>query len=129
MSVLLSGRNLAKSYSHRPLFTSMSLDLRQGEKVGLIGPNGAGKSTLLKILADLEPADAGEVQRRRGAVIGYLAQDDRFPAGSTAQGVVIAALADFHLEEHERETRAAIALTQVGFDDLDQAADALSGGW
>src|SRR5204863_2192972 len=42
---------------------------------------------------------------------------------------VLAALAADHLEEHERETRAAIALTRVGLADPDRPADTLSGGW
>src|SRR5829696_8557712 len=36
---------------------------------------------------------------------------------------------DEHDEDHERETRAAITLTQIGFDDPDRPADVLSGGW
>ena len=43
--------------------------------------------------------------------------------------VVAGALAADALEEHERDTRAAITLTQVGFRDLDQPAETLSGGW
>src|SRR5579883_1695346 len=129
MTVLLSVRGLTKSFAHRPLFAGLSLDLRAGEKVGLIGPNGAGKSTLLKILAGVEVPDDGERSARRGARIGYLPQDDVFPAGRTAREVLLDGLAAEPLEEHERETRAAIALTQVGFADPDQPAGRLSGGW
>ena len=43
--------------------------------------------------------------------------------------MLLAALADEPIEDHERETRAAITLTQVGFTDPDQPADVLSGGW
>jgi ATP-binding cassette subfamily F protein uup len=130
MSLLLSVREVSKGFGgRRPLFTDLSLDLRAGERVGLIGPNGAGKSTLLKILAGLEAADAGTRTARRGTRIGYLTQDDTFPPGLTVREAVLAALAGEHLEEHERETRTAITLTQVGFDDPDKPADALSGGW
>jgi ATP-binding cassette subfamily F protein uup len=129
MIVLLSAQNLSKSYSHRPLFADLSLDLRAGERVGLIGPNGAGISTLLKILAGREGPDAGTRTVRRGTRIGYVPQDDTFAPGQTVREAVLAALADEHLEDHERETRAAITLTQVGFADVDQPADALSGGW
>src|SRR5262245_9460673 len=129
MTVLLSVQGLAKGFGPRPLFTELSLDLRAGERVGLIGPNGSGKSTLLRLLAGREEPDAGERTVRRTARVGYLAQDDTFPAGRTAREVVIAALADEPLEEHERETRAAITLTQVGFADPDLPADTLSGGW
>src|SRR6266567_502682 len=130
MSLLLSVQDVSKGYGgRRPLFTGLSLELRAGERVGLIGPNGSGKSTLLKILAGLESPDDGTRTARRGARMGYIAQDDTFPPGLTVREVLLAALADDHLEEHERETRTAITLTQVGFDDFDKPADALSGGW
>jgi len=129
MSLLLSAQGLTKSFAHRPLFADLCLDLRAGERVGLIGPNGAGKSTLVKILAGLETADAGTITSRRGVRIGYIPQDDVFPAGLTASQVLVEALkADGH-EEHDAETQAAITLTQVGFADHDQLAETMSGGW
>ena len=129
MSLLLSARSIAKSFSHRPLFADLSLDLRAGEKIGLIGPNGAGKSTLLKILAALEVPDAGERSVARTARLGYMPQEDTFPPNRTAREVILDALADDDLEDHEREMHAAIALTKVGLDDGDQMPDTLSGGW
>jgi len=39
----------------------VSIDIRQGEVVGLIGENGAGKSTLMKILSGGYQPDAGEI--------------------------------------------------------------------
>lgn len=129
MSVLLAARDLTKSFSTRPLFDGLTFDLRAGEKVGLIGPNGAGKSTLLRILTGREAPDAGSITSRRGVVVGYLSQDDVFPADQSAHAVVVGGLADSGLEEHERDTRAAIALTRVGFDDHERPAGTLSGGW
>src|SRR5437763_10436176 len=129
MTLLLSVQGLTKSFGPRPLFTDLSLDLRAGERIGLIGPNGSGKTTLLRLLAGLEEPDAGIRSLRRGARLGYLPEEDVFPTGQTARGVLLAALANEPIEDHERETRAAITLTQVGFTDPDQPADALSGGW
>jgi len=129
MSVLINAQGLTKSFSHRPLFAELAMDLRVGERIGLIGPNGAGKSTLLKILAGLEPSDEGDVSIRRGAVIGYLPQEDVFPPDFTAREVLLEALAKTSLEDHERETKTAIVLTKVGFADPDQLAEKMSGGW
>ncbi len=129
MTLLLSVQGLTRTFGPRPLFTELSLDLRAGERVGLIGPNGSGKSTLLRLLAGRDEPDAGTRSVRRGARLGYLPQDDVFAPGQTARDVVLAALDDESIEEHERETRAAITLTQVGFSDADRPADILSGGW
>src|ERR1043165_1873976 len=129
MSLLLSVQGLTKRFGPRPLFTDLSVELRAGERLGLVGPNGSGKSTLLKLLAGLDEPDAGNRSARRGARIGYLAQDDSFPGGLTVREVLLAALADVPVEDYERETKAAITLTQVGFTDPDQQADQLSGGW
>src|SRR5262245_58024592 len=129
MTLLLSVQDLTKSYGHRPLFEGLSLDLRAGERVGLVGPNGAGKSTLLKLMTDREEPDAGSRALRRGARLGYVAQDDVFAPGETVRTVLLAALASEPVEEQERRTRAAITLTQMGFADPEQPAGRLSGGW
>src|SRR5262245_26095722 len=129
MTVLLSAQGLTKGFGPRPLFSDLSLELRAGERVGLIGPNGSGKSTLLKVLAGLDEPDAGVRSLRRTARLGYLAQNDVFEPGLTVREVLLGALVTEAIEDHERVTRAAVTLTQVGFTDHDPPADVLSGGW
>jgi ABC transport system ATP-binding/permease protein len=130
---LLSCQNLAKSYGHRALFAGITLGIYDGDRAGMFGPNGAGKSTFLKILAGLEQADEGTIERRKGIRVGYVAQEDRFE-GATPREELLRTIAreDPHCEEHDRETRAAKILTQMGFVE-DHAPDVpvgvLSGGW
>ena len=73
MALLLSGQSLTKSFGPRPLFTNISIDLVDGERLGLIGPNGSGKSTLLRILAGEETPDTGTRSLRKSAHLGYVA--------------------------------------------------------
>jgi len=50
---------VSKSFRHVQALSDVSLDIRQGEVVGLVGENGAGKSTLLNILTGVLQADEG----------------------------------------------------------------------
>jgi ABC-type Fe3+/spermidine/putrescine transport system ATPase subunit len=45
----------------RQLLCNVNITLRAGQTVAVLGPSGSGKSTLLKIVAGLEPLDAGAV--------------------------------------------------------------------
>ena len=53
--------NLTKEFDGKTILNHISLDIQEGEVIGLLGSNGAGKTTLLKLLSGLlEPTD-GEI--------------------------------------------------------------------
>ena len=52
---LLEVKNLTKNFGGLTAVGDVSMELNEGELVGLIGPNGAGKSTLIKALIDIIP--------------------------------------------------------------------------
>lgn len=64
--------DLAIGYD-RPLST-VSLDLKRGEKLGILGGNGLGKSTFLKTLVEKIPALSGTFQYGANVQIGYFDQ-------------------------------------------------------
>jgi NitT/TauT family transport system ATP-binding protein len=66
MASSLTIRGLGKSYgggSPRPLTVlgRIDLDVPAGSIVSIVGLNGSGKTTLLRVIAGLEPPDAGSV--------------------------------------------------------------------
>ena len=58
---MLEVRQLSKAFGGLKAVDDASLDVRQGEIVGLIGPNGAGKTTLFAAIAGFHKPDAGRV--------------------------------------------------------------------
>jgi ATPase subunit of ABC transporter with duplicated ATPase domains len=116
--------------SPRPLFADLDLAIAAGDRIGLVAGNGAGKTTLLRcITGELEPG-TGEITRKRGLRIGFVAQD--VPA--TLLDLPMAEAIRRGLPPAEREGEAwRVGLT---LDLLDTPADmrerplsALSGGW
>ena len=87
---LLSIENLAKNYGERVLFEQVSLGVDEGQKIGLIGVNGTGKSTFLKVVAGIEPADAGKIIWGSNVRVGYLPQNPDFNVDSTVLAQVFA---------------------------------------
>ena len=59
--VLLGLRGISKRFGHVQANRDISLDVYDGEILGLLGENGAGKSTLMSILSGNYQPDAGEI--------------------------------------------------------------------
>lgn len=131
MSILLTAKQLHKSYGARVLFDSIDLVISAGEKIGLIGPNGAGKSTLLRILNQENLHDAGEVIPTRGLRINYLDQSPRFQEKQTIAEALTQRLG--HLESWEIPQKLhGLSLDldlNLGAIDLEKPVAELSGGW
>jgi len=81
--IVLSCKDIHKSYGIDVILDKITLSINEGEKIGFIGANGAGKSTLFKILTSQLDHDYGELFIDKNKKIGYLSQDLSLDSNNT----------------------------------------------
>lgn len=133
---VLVAQDITKSYGQKTILDRVSLSIHSGERVGLVGSNGSGKSTLARILAGLEPADAGSVAVRREASVAYLSQEPILDPDATARSIVTAGLGAWSLAKNNYDALSARISVGDGKTDklLAEQAEAAAqierlGGW
>jgi D-xylose transport system ATP-binding protein len=55
-------QNISVAFGGVHAVRDVSIDLYEGEVIGLVGGNGAGKSTLMRVLSGAHPADSGQIR-------------------------------------------------------------------
>lgn len=75
--MLISCRDIKKSFADKVVLECVSIDISRGDKIGLVGRNGTGKSTLANILTGKLDYDRGSIiTSRQHLKIGYLQQTE-----------------------------------------------------
>ena len=98
---MISVDGLAVEFGGTTLFSDISFQINEKDRIALMGKNGAGKSTLLKILAGVRQPTRGRVTAPKDCVIAYLPQHLMTEDGRTV--FEEASMAFSHLKEMERE--------------------------
>lgn len=142
--VVLSLRDVVKTYGEVGALRGVSLDVSAGELVAIVGPSGSGKSTMLNIVGTLDRPTSGtvtiagdevgsmtddELSALRGEHIGFVFQHFHLQSGATAAENVADGLLYSGVPRRERHERAVAALGRVGLGHrVDHRPPQLSGG-
>jgi branched-chain amino acid transport system ATP-binding protein len=122
------------------ILKNASLNLNQGEMIGLIGRNGAGKTTLLKTIMGILKTKSGEMtfensdlinlpsEQRAQMLIGYMPEDRRLiPSMSSEENVMIPVWA-VGLNDWEERLKWIYKIIPEAKDLKDRPSTSLSGG-
>src|ERR671912_1415172 len=71
---MISVDSVTVEFNGAALFSNISFNINENDRIALMGKNGAGKSTLLKIIAGVTKPTRGKVSAPKDAVIAYLPQ-------------------------------------------------------
>lgn len=71
---MISVDSVTVEFSGSTLFSNITFNINDTDRIALMGKNGAGKSTLLKIIAGVNKPTRGKVSAPKDAVIAYLPQ-------------------------------------------------------
>ena len=141
--VVISVKNLRKSFGSLPVLCGVDLDIHQGEVVTVLGPSGCGKSTMLRCMNLLETPDSGDVvfrgtkinlpkadvtqaRRRIGMVFQHF---NVFPHLTVLENVTVAPVTNKMMSREQAEEKAVQLLQRVGLaDKINEYPTKLSGG-
>ena len=110
--IMISVDNVTVEFGGRALFSDVTFNINEKDRIALMGKNGAGKSTLLKIIAGKDKATRGKISAPSDAVIAYLPQhllmeDDStvFEETTKAFSKILSMKAEIDELNHQLETR------------------------
>jgi len=123
-AVLVSMNDVSFRYSEGPVIEGVSLDVREGQCLGVTGRNGSGKSTLLKLLSGVLKEEAGRIERpykkpvENGVqnVFHLFQNPERLFFAESVFEEIAFGLRSLGVPKAEREGRVAKALSSVDLD-------------
>jgi ATP-binding cassette, subfamily F, member 3 len=117
---------ISKSFGEKHLYSNLDVLVERGDRIVLVGPNGSGKSTLLKMMAGLEPADAGKVTAGTTTKLGYFSQHRSTTLNE--HNTVLEEVVDAGGGMSENEARSILGSFLFKKDDVSKKVGVLSGG-
>ena len=139
--MILSARDISKSYRGRKVVNNISIEVNQGEIVGLLGPNGAGKTTSFYMIVGIIKPEQGDIflenevissypmYQRAQKGIGYLAQEESVFRKLSVEDNILGVLEFSELSKNQQKEKAEQLMEEFGLINIRKnRGDLLSGG-
>ena len=124
--VVVTAKNLAKSYGDKQVFHDVNLEIERGDKVAFIGKNGMGKTTMAKIIAKELDYNSGTLELGHNVNIAFFAQHhaEHLPKELT----ILQYMEDTAPNDMRAQVRNILGAFMFSGDDATKKISVLSGG-
>ena len=72
--LVVDAKNINKNFANKCIIKDFSIQIKQGDRIGIVGPNGIGKTTLIKIILGEVQPDLGEIRLGSNLIIAKFDQ-------------------------------------------------------
>ena len=72
--LVVDAKNINKNFANKCIIKDFSIQIKQGDRIGIVGPNGIGKTTLIKIILGEVQPDLGEIKLGSNLIIAKFDQ-------------------------------------------------------
>ena len=121
---MLTATGITKHHGRQVILDAVDLAVGPRARVGIVGPNGIGKSTFLRILAGLDRADDGRIDKMPPSLtIGYLPQEPEARAGESLRAYLARRTGIARAERHLDELTKALETDPSRVDEYTDALD------
>src|SRR5690625_4809070 len=88
MMIVCSIQNVTQTIGANTVFSGITTEMKQGERIGLIGRNGEGKTTLLDLIARKTEPASGVITWRKGLKVDLLEQQPNFDGRKSVEAIL-----------------------------------------
>ena len=131
--MLLELNEISKGFAGESVLNGITLQINEGDRLGLLGLNGAGKTTLLNIITGVLQPDSGSVHYKSNLAIGYLKQNEALNSENTLEEEIKLALHEvYEIREKLKETEQRLSTVEPStplYQEVVKEYDALSNAY
>ena len=115
---ILTANSLKIEFGATEIFSDVSFEINENDKVGFIGVNGAGKTTLFKVITKEYEPDDGSIVYGKNTVTGYMEQHACHNSNRTVYDEALTVFSN--LIEYEFEIEKLIRAIDKGDGDIEK---------
>jgi ATPase subunit of ABC transporter with duplicated ATPase domains len=108
MMIVCSIQNVTQTIGANKIFSDITTEIKQGDRIGLIGRNGEGKTTLLDLIARKSEPSSGVITWKKELQVDLLEQQPNMDAGKNVESIlyeVFASIEEMKINMSELERK------------------------